>query len=409
MERGLLYMLALPMFLACSSESEAGDDGAGQVTFYEDVAPIVYENCTPCHRPGSIAPFSLIDYASAKAVADDMARATEQRIMPPMPVDNSGSCNTFANARWLSDEEIGVIGEWAKAGAPEGDPAAAPPVPQPSLGLGAPDVTLDMGVDYTPNASVADDYRCFMVSSPTAELAFVTAYEVVPGDPRVVHHVIVYQPNDEVEAAEAHDLDAAQAGEGYTCFGGPGVRADPLVLWAPGGALVELPENTGIPLSGGRDLIMQIHYNLAEGNHVDHTKVHLAFAKQAVTPAVFQPIADTRLELAPGMPEAFTAAAFAPDYEQFTIYGMAPHMHTLGRTLRVDLTDEGTTTCLINVDRWDFHWQNVWWYDQPKTFSNVDSLGIRCSYDTTERSATVTWGEGTMDEMCLNYLYASSP
>jgi len=83
-------------------------------------------------------------------------------------------------------------------------------------------------------------------------------------------------------------------------------------------------------------------------------------------------------------------------------------MHTLGRTLRVDLENNGATQCLVNVDRWDFHWQNAWWYKQPLTIDQPQSISIRCGFDTREKSEVVTWGESTSDEMCISYLYVTT-
>jgi hypothetical protein len=91
-----------------------------------------------------------------------------------------------------------------------------------------------------------------------------------------------------------------------------------------------------------------------------------------------------------------------------TIHGVLPHMHELGRTLHMEL-ESGKSTCLVDVDRWNFHWQNTWWYDTPLVFPRVDALSIRCGYYTRSRTETVTWGEGTADEMCLAYLYITSP
>jgi hypothetical protein len=115
------------------------------------------------------------------------------------------------------------------------------------------------------------------------------------------------------------------------------------------------------------------------------------------------------MELAPGQSLVETEGTFDGEMQPVTVYGVLPHMHTLGRTLRVDATVGSESTCLVSVDRWDFHWQNAWWYSEPKHFASVDSATIRCGYDTSERSETVTWGEGTMDEMCLSYVYISAP
>ena len=135
----------------------------------------------------------------------------------------------------------------------------------------------------------------------------------------------------------------------------------------------------------------------------------LELANSVPIPAQYLAIADTGMQLAPGLPLVETQRSFQTDPNPVTVYGVLPHMHTLGQTLRVDVQAGGGSTCLVNVDRWNFHWQNAWWYSEPKSFNRVDTATIRCGYDTSQRSEVVTWGEGTMDEMCLSYLYVSSP
>lgn len=398
-------LFASSALVACSSSDEPGQTPRA-ITFYEDVAPIVYESCAGCHSPSGIGPFSLLDYSSAKARAASIAVHTADRHMPPMPVDNSGACNTYSNARWLSDDQIATIAAWVEGGAQEGDPKKGPPLPEPEPGLDSPDLTLDPGFEYSPSGDGADDYRCFVLRAPLAETRFVTAYEVVPGDPRVVHHAIVYQPDDEDEAALARELDADESGEGYTCFGGPRVKAAPVVLWAPGGGMIEVPEGTGVGINGGRDLILQIHYNLSKGSFPDRSRVKLRFANSNVRPALFSAVADQEMRLEPGRSFVETEATFELDpNESYLVHGAMPHLHTLGRTLDVSLEMDGSSECFVRVDRWSFHWQNAWWYDTPKPVSGATSATIRCGYDTSSRSEVVTWGEGTSDEMCLSYFY----
>jgi hypothetical protein len=405
-------LTALAIVVACSSKEEDGSPAPppdlSEVTFYEDVAPLLNDHCVGCHHEGGIAPFALTDYASARAKGVDMVVHTGDRHMPPMPVDNSGACNTYSNARWLSDTEIATIAAWVEQGSLEGDPENAPEPPPAPIGLDNPDVTLDPGVEYLPNAAEDDDYRCFVLDSPVAADTFVTAYEVLPGDPRVVHHVIIYQPNSDEQASAAESLDAAEPGEGYTCFGGPQVGAGPLVLWAPGAGVVRQPQGTGVRLSGGRKLIMQVHYNTSGGSYPDRSQVLLDLESSVDKPARYFAVADTEMRLEPGQALVETSSTMVSDEGAFTVYGALPHMHTLGRTLRVEVKAGSVNQCLVNVDRWNFHWQNAWWYTEPLHFASMDSATIRCGFDTTSRSEMVTWGEGTMDEMCLAYLYVSA-
>jgi hypothetical protein len=381
----------------------------GGPTFSKDVAPILKENCVSCHRSGGIAPFVLTDYDSAKRHARSIADATEKRVMPPMPVNNDGSCNTYENARWLTLDEIETLGAWADDGAPEGAGSGAIE-PPPATTLDDPDLILELSADYLPNDALADDYRCFVLPAPVADRAFMTRYELVPGDPRVVHHAILFQPNSPEAAVEAHALDDAEAGDGYTCFGGPGVVAAPVALWAPGAGVVEMPAGTGVALEANRDLVLQIHYNLEHGAHPDRTRLALSTVPSGVTTGTFSPVLNADMMLPPGRRYVETGATtdFVPNLS-LVVHGAMPHMHTLGRTLRVEAEAGGETRCLVDVDRWDFHWQNAWWYERSLPLDDLSALSIRCGYDTRTRSDITRWGEGTADEMCISYFYVTPP
>jgi hypothetical protein len=390
----------------------SGAGSGGVVTWSEHVAPIAYRECVGCHREGGIGPFSLTSYASAYEYSGTMAYLTAIRYMPPMPVDNGGSCNTYSNARWLSDAEIATIGAWSDAGAPEGNPALLPPVPPPPAGLDRTDITLDAGESYTPNADLWDDYRCFVVDPGLTADAFLVAYDMVPGDPRIVHHAIVYAPDTEEDATRAEALDVQDLGLGYTCFGASGVNASPIVLWAPGGGVVNLPEGTGLPLVAGRKLVLQVHYNLAAGAFPDQTTVRLKTEPTVERPGEFTLVADTSLNVPPGEELGVSTRTFTlgDPPPQMTVHGVLPHMHTLGRTLRLEASIPPlgpSSTCVVNVDRWDFNWQNAWWYETPLVANGVTTFTLSCGFDTRERTTPVTWGEGTADEMCLVYLYVT--
>lgn len=332
--------------------------------------------------------------------------------MPPMPVDGSGSCNTYSNARWLTDAEIALLASWHAAGAPEGDPSLVPELPELPPGLGTPDAILDMGAEYTPSSSGHDDYRCFIVDPDLAEDAFLTGYEVLPGAAHIVHHVIAYLPDSDAAAAAAEELDSSEAGLGYTCFGGTGVSATPLVLWAPGGGVISHPKNTGLPIPAGRKIVLQVHYNLHAGAEPDRTVVHLKLASSVAQPAAYLPIAHLSMVVEAGQEQAETTYSVGLSESgraKIVAHGVLPHMHTLGRTLELFATDgAGVERCAVSVDRWDFHWQSAWWYETPLVFDPIAAIRLTCGYDTTSRTDPVTWGEGTEDEMCLVYAYVTA-
>lgn len=390
------------LLAACSTEG-SGD----QVTYYEDVRPILAENCLGCHNAEGIAPFGLGTYEEAQIVSERMMNATTARIMPPFLVDNSGDCNTFRDAAWLTDEEIDTIAEWHRQGTPMGNPSTPEPEVTPRPTLDGATRRIDMGVDYVPDDSRDDDYRCFVIPSPGE--GFVTGYEVHPGNSLMVHHVIVYAPSDAAAGAEAMELDAAEAGPGYTCFGSAIVDSAPVVLWAPGGGATNFPAGTGLELEAGVPLVMQVHYSLLAEQGMDRTTVDIEIADSA-TPAYIVPMVNFSFALPPRMPEVSSSSTASLASLPITVraYGTFPHMHTMGTALRVDrINEDGSETCMTDVPRWDFQWQLAYWYDEPLRISPDDSVRITCTWNTMTADETTTWGESTQDEMCLNYFYVS--
>jgi len=422
---------AIPSFLtlAClagcggGAEDPQGTPTTTGPTYYKDIAPLVNEQCAGCHQEGGIGKFSLLDAATAAQMADSMAAATKARTMPPMPVNNDGSCNTYKNARWLSDEEIALIQRWASAGAPLGDaadaPTSAPELPKLTGEVAA----FDLGVDYTPHPAddKADDYRCFLVDPGLATDAFITGFDIQPGDARLVHHVALFAlPDADVEAGAAA-LDAAEDGPGYTCFGSPGVAASLLVAWTPGAGATLFPAGTGIHYGGGRKLVAQMHYYVPAtgGPFTDRSAIKLQISSDpGLKPAIFFPIGTNQISLPPGdahaeataeVPLSAVAQHFnLPSFKGLRLWGAYPHMHTAGRTLRFSATAPGEASlCLTDVDRWNFHWQGLWWNDTPIDISAESTISLACEYDTRGRTQTTVSGEGTDDEMCTSGFYVT--
>lgn len=412
-----------------------GEGGVpGEHTWHSDIGPLLIEKCGACHQEGSIAPFT-ISYDEAYAWRQSIKLTTAERTMPPMPVNNDGSCQTFSNARWLTDDEIAAIGAWVDDGAPEGEAAALPDFPE-DLTLDDPDYEVDTGADYEANDDLEDDYRCFHVSAPWETDKFLTEYEVVPGNRAIAHHMILYliapEDADLVDAEDAKSPDVP----GYPCFGAatPGGGAGnerPLILWAPGSGRSKLPDGTGIRIPAGATIVMQMHYNLSNGGGMDRTAIKMKLADEGdVEEGIFFPILNSAMVVESG--QEYVLAEPGSGYEQgqfafpdvaapipgvpeiaVTVHGTFPHMHKMGRTLRVDYESDAGDQCLVDVDRWDFNWQEGWWYDEPIEVPSVGTgreISITCGFDTRSTNMPdVRWGEGSDDEMCLNYLYVTSP
>ena len=382
---------------------------SGAVTYYGDVRPVLAQHCNSCHGEAGIAPFTIATFEEARTIGSRLVDVTASRQMPPFLADNSGACNTYRDARWLTDAELAVFADWVAGGMLEGDPTTPPPVIEPLPTLTGDVRTLDIGVDFEPNRATSDDYRCFVVDAPSG--GSVTGYQVRPGNVQTVHHVIVYEPSSDAAAAEIRRQDAAEAGPGYTCYGGAGADAFPVVLWAPGGGATSFPRGTGVEVSPTRPMVIQIHYNTLGGSGTDRTRVDLQYASASVIPAYIAPIVNSSFRLPPRMASVTSSDVTQLDglpVSSVRVYGSFPHMHTLGRTLQVDLMRaSGAEECMINVPNWDFNWQLAYWYETPIRVNSADAVRITCNWDTTERTDAVTWGEGTQDEMCLNFFYVS--
>ena len=410
--------MALVAVAACGSPDH-GDDattpdaGPSGPRFYEDVAPILMASCVGCHRPGGVAPFSLITYEDADAAAPVIPEMVTTRQMPPWGADNSGACNTYRDARWLDDAEIATLVEWSTGARLAGDPAAAPPVPDPPPGLARVDATAAMAEPYTPDAALEDDYRCFVIDPSLTADAFLTGFEVRPGAPEIVHHILLFQLDTAQAETNVAELDAQTPGPGYTCFGGAGTLGASLVgVWAPGMRVASYPAGTGLPVKGGRRMLMQVHYHVhTPGDAVpDTTAVDLMIEPTVPDPSFLFLLAAPDLYLPAGQSSVTTTNQYQlPGWlGQYNLWGVFPHMHTLGKTLRVEFDHLGETTCAIDVPRWDFNWQQGYFYDRPPLVAGGgDTLRITCTHDTSDLTEPVSWGEGTEDEMCLAFLYVS--
>lgn len=408
------------------------------LTFWQDVAPIYFDRCVGCHQAGGIAPFRLDNYADAQLWAAASVAAVQARTMPPWLVQSDGSCGEFSGARALADAEIAAIAGWADAGAPEGAPRTDLKVaPLPHLDDG-----LDIAApEFTPEIvggplAEFDEYRCFLIDPGLDRDTFITGHEVLPGNPSLVHHVLL-MPVDlarEVDGGKTNgDViremdDASPDRAGWPCFSqaGEGVAVENTpVTWAPGMGAALFPAGTGVPLAKDHQVVVQIHYNLHEQSLIgqsDATTVRLRLADEVERPAFvdnFDMFIGTLFDpepasLTPGVPNA-TYSWTAPigewlvasqGLESMTLHGIFPHMHEYGTKWRIELLDDAdAATCAGAVARWDFAWQLYYFYDQPLTIGPTTRIRVTCEYDTTSVKDPITPGWGTQNEMCTAGLY----
>lgn len=413
MTQRLLLAAAVCVLLVAARQRAVRPSAPPVPTFSNEVVRILQTHCLSCHHEGDIAPFPLTTYEEAAPRAHMMRLMTASLQMPPWkPAD---SCGDFADARRLTPKEIETIGRWADAGAPEGDPAQLPPPLTFDTGwtLGEPDLILSYPDTYTPPAS-GDAYRCFPMATNLTTDRYVAGIDVHPGDRASVHHVIAFLDTTGASAA----LDAADPEPGYSCFGGPGfdLSADAtLGGWAPGYRAFKFPEEIALRLPAGSRVVLQVHYHSHDGDpHPDRTEF-AAYYTEGTPEQLLRivPLINNDFEIPAGA-DNYRVSAFIP-YIPFSVHlwAIAPHMHLLGRSMRVETTDlSSTSRCLIDIPDWDFNWQAMYRYREPLAIPAGSSVSLTAYYDNSSGNPRnpnnppqpVGWGEATTDEMCIAFL-----
>lgn len=429
---------------ACGGGDPPGDDAvdtdaaevAGEVTYHRQIRPMFERSCGACHAPGGVAPLDLTYDPAAWADgpptwAVSAAAAVADGTMPPwLPSDD---CHPIEGSRALTDRERARVAAWAAAGFPEGDPSTyRAPRPAEVVDLGPPDLTLDLPEPYVADRTAPDDYRCFVLDAGVEDTTWVRALTVQPDAVAIVHHVLLYRL-DASYAAEVAAWEAEDDTPGYRCFGAPGTwDAETVAGWAPGQAPEVYAPGTARRLDPESILVLQLHYNtlglpVGQAAPADRTAVALWTTEERPTLELLSfPFANTELEIPAGDPDV--EAVLEVDLDGYlpravNVRGAFPHMHTLGRSLRVDvLREDGSETCVIDVPRWDFDWQQSFFFasSDPIGVLPDESLRLTCRYDNSAASQPVVngvqveprdvgWGEGTFDEMCLAYLYVTLP
>ena len=389
--------------------AERGNSFGVGPTYAEHIAPILNASCVSCHRDGEIGPMPLDSYASAKKIAANIAQVAQKRVMPPWkPADGHGE---FSGVRKLSDAQIQLLSLWASSGAPAGNLAKAPAPPKFAKGwtLGEPDLVLKMPVSYQVAPSGADVYRCFVLPTGLTEDKEVVAVEYRAGNKAVVHHVIGYLDTQ----GRARKMDEAEAGPGYTSFGGAGFFPDgELDGWAPGKLPYFLPDGIARPLPKGSDLVMQVHYHSNGKPEEDLTQVGIYFAKKPISKHLGILPLIASLNIPAGEANYKTSLSFPMPFDAKAIF-IIPHMHLLGREIGVEATfPTGEKKSLIKIDDWDFNWQDTYNYKDFVALPKGTKLTLSARYDNSTANPrqpnnppkSVAWGEATTDEMCIAFI-----
>jgi hypothetical protein len=428
---------------AQAPKAQTASTSAATPTYTKDVAPIFYKNCTNCHRPGEIAPMSLLTYKDARPWAKSIATQVGKGAMPPWHADPAHG--DFLNDRRLSAAEKDTIVKWASNGAPEGKPSDLPAAPTYSTEwtIGQPDAVFSMAEDYPIPAEGTIAYQYFEVPTNLTEDKWIQAMEVRAGNPSVLHHVIVYarSPMPATPPAPAAAAPAAAAGprpapvfvfqpgtgipDGQTggkpnpdVKPGPNDRPAPRRMgptvggFAPGQFVRAYQEGTAMRLPAGATLILQSHYTANGKATTDRTRIAVKYAKaKPQTEVRFGSLINGGFVIPAGVSDQRVDAEMTIG-QDVTMWSMLPHTHVRGVRWTYEATyPDGRTETILSVPKYDFSWQTDYVFKQPLKLPKGTKVHATAWYDNSKGNKSnpdptkdVRWGDQTWEEMMFTGL-----
>jgi len=378
----------------------------------ENIASILYDNCTVCHNDFGIAPFSLVKYNEASPIAGWVLSAIDSGIMPPWPPDTNYT--RFSHERFLTQGEKDAIAAWVNGGTPEGDTSLAPNIPVYNSGgvLGTPDLKLTIPV-YKSKANGFDDYSCFVLPTGLLNDKFIKAIEIVPGNMKIVHHALVY-----IDTTSLYQTDSS----GFC--GGPAV-ARLLGGYVPGSSPIVFPDDgigfrTGAKLPTGANIVLAMHFPDGSAGQTDSTSVNFFFYPDGtsnIREVYAEPVlSDWNFCIDPNtiqtVSDQFPPTGVLPI--NVSVLSIMPHMHLLGKSIGAyAVSFLNDTIPLIRINDWDFEWQDFYFFKKAVKLPIGSIIYGYGEYDNTSNNpfnpntppATVCVGESTTDEMFLIYFH----
>ncbi len=379
-------------------------------TFYQDVLPILQANCQTCHRPGEVAPMSLLTYDQTRPWAKAIKAAVLSKKMPPWFADPK--FGHFANERRLSTQAVDTLSAWVDAGAPAGDAAHAPPALTFEDGWNIkPDIIVEMPKPFALPARGTVNYKYVLVKTNFKEDMWVTAAEMRPGNPAVLHHGKVW-----VRPPGSKWMEKAVPGEAYEretqreILGPNSIEEgnDILGKFNPGLGAQRF-DQTGAAkfIPKGSDLIYELHYTTSGTETTDVSKIGFVLAKEAPATRYFFHAGPTAMNLAipPGEGHAPVVSEVTLGEDAKLVYAQ-PHMHLRGKDFELRVVDpQGVSRTVLKGD-WNFEWQMGYQYAEPVALPKGSRLQFITHFDNStsnrfnpDSTKKVVWGPQNWDEM----------
>jgi hypothetical protein len=444
--------LALVLLVTVVRNSDASSKDV-EVTFTRDVAPILFENCAECHRPGDIAPFSVLEYKDVRPWARSIREKVLTREMPPWNADPR--YGDFRNAARLSRKAIETIVSWVDRGAKEGDPKHLPPVPDYNSRwmIGKPDQVFSMTEDYTIKPDAPDGYVYYTIPTRFNQDMWVEAAEIRPGNKRIVHHAIAHvltpqtisRARDGSRGPESRrdeepgifykegtlsrvrpDApvidDGASAANGGSLIGrraseqGSDLFSILLASYAPGKGPDRYAHGMGKKVPAGSSIVLQIHYSRFRGAlhkpETDRTSVGLIFARQLPDKRVVTlTVPNHFFKIPPGAGNHEVTASYTFD-EDVQLIDYMPHMHLRGKDMKYEVIyPDGRRETLLWVPKFNFNWQAMYCLKKPISIPRGTRAVITAHFDNSiknkynpDATKAVRWGDPTYDEMMIGWM-----
>ncbi len=406
---------------------------AADPTFAEDVAPILYKNCTMCHHIGGIGPMPLFEYDSAKAYTEEMREKITKQLMPPWQA--VGPRGVFKNDRRISDADRNTIIRWIDAGAKPGDLKKLPPRPTyAEWAIGTPDVKLSMPKEFTVPAEGVIAYQDFEVPTNFTTDKWIQAYEIMPGMREVVHHVQVYArmpPGPPRPAGspvfkpaiihnttyEPPDKPKERGLFSRLFEDAPKPRGTLIASMAPGTNAVEFPKGTALLLRAGTVLTFVMHYTAHGHAMADRTTIGFKFAPGPPAEQIYATaFVNEVFTIPPGAKDVQVPGEFTVG-EPIKLWGMLPHTHLRGTRWFYEMDKpDGTKETILDIPHYDFNWQTYYLFAKPLELASGTKVKSMAWFDNSKTNKhnpdptkTVKYGPQTWDEMQYTGILFSVP
>ena len=395
-------MVSATVAPGCLLEKKPAPLATDDVTYHNQISRLLQRHCVECHRQGGVGPFALDTYQDAVAHAPMIREVVDRGIMPPWfaASDTKHSGSPWINDRSLSPSEKKLLLTWLDNKTPEGDPKQSPKPRSFADGwlIGKPDAVFEFAQPVKVKATGTMPYQNIMVETHLESDQWVQAIEVRPGNPGVVHHVLVFvQGTDEGDGPRD---DAADERGGY--WG----------IYVPGSSTLVYPEGYAKRIPKGARLRFQMHYTPNGTATEDRTRIGLVFAKAPPKHEVrVAGVVNVNFRIPPGADNHQVVASIKNIPTDVQVLAFLPHMHLRGKAARYDLISGNETRTMLDIPRYDFNWQLLYRYAEPVNVKAGDTLRFTAWYDNSsgnpanpDPNREVRWGPQTHDEMHLGYV-----